>query len=328
MNAYLITGVAGFVGYHLATSLIQQGHCVVGIDSLDDCYDIRLKQWRLGQLAQHRSFWFEHIDISREDGIARISEATNKQRFLAVIHLAARSGIAQSLSNPRACLETNILGTATMLEWCRVRQVPRFVLASSSSVYGKPLNHPCQETDDANHPLSPYAASKKAAEVLCHSYHVLHQIHVGVLRFFTVFGPAGRPDMCLFRFVKWIIEGQQAIVHGEGLQRRDFTFVDDIVRGITASLSVSGFAVVNLGSGYPVTLRHSIGLIEEITGRSALVKYQPRRPGDADLSWADNTRAGDLFGWRPRISHREGLEQMVRWYRDNQYWAKHLIIAD
>jgi nucleoside-diphosphate-sugar epimerase len=229
------------------------------------------------------------------------------------------------VENPWIYLETNVTGTLNLLELCRQQGVRKFVLASTSSLYGKENEMPYRETMDTSRPLSPYAASKKAAESLCYTYHYLYDLDVTVFRYFTVYGPAGRPDMSLFRFTQWIGEGRPVLVYGDGTQQRDFTYVDDIARGTIAGLKPLGYEIINLGSDTPVVLMDAIRLIEELNGKQASLQYQPRHPADVLATWADIGKAERLLGWRPQVSYREGIAALVAWYRENQAWAKDVV---
>lgn len=321
MSHYLITGVAGFIASKVAECLLAQGHSVVGIDNVNDSYDIRLKQWRLSQLDGKPGFEFHRLDITDLPKLRAIWEAKTAQGFDAVINLAARSGVPPSVKNPWIYLETNIVGTLNLLEMCREYEVRKFVLASSSSLYGKGNPIPCREDADTNRPLSPYAASKKGAEALCHSYHHLHGIDITVFRYFTVYGPASRPDMSLFRFMKWITDGQKVRVFGDGSQTRDFTYVEDIAAGTIAGLRPLGFEVINLGSDKPIVLRDAISLLEELIGHKASIDFQPPQPCDIPASWASIEKARRLLDWRPLSTFRAGMTSMVEWYKMNRSWV-------
>jgi len=211
-----------------------------------------------------------------------------------------------------------------LLELCREFEVKKFVIASSSSLYGKDNPSPFRENMDTDHPLSPYAASKKAAESLCYSYHHLYGIDMTVFRYFTVYGPAGRPDMSLFRFVQWISEGRPVKVFGDGRQSRDFTYVEDIARGTIAGLRPMGFEVINLGSDKPVILMDAIRLIEEMIGRKALLEFRPLHPSDVPATWADIKKAKQLLSWHPQVTFHEGVRSLVKWYQDNREWASEI----
>ena len=255
MPTYLVTGAAGFIASRVSERLAAAGHRVIGLDNLNDAYDPRLKQWRLERLMRLPNFVFHRLDVSDAASMERVF---NGEECEAVINLAARAGVRQSVETPGVYLETNATGTLNLLECCRRHGVKKFLLASTSSLYGAHNPMPYREDADTNRPLSPYAASKKAAEALCYSYHHLHGIDVTVVRYFTVYGPAGRPDMSAFRFVQWISEDRPVVVYGDGSQSRDFTYVDDIARGTIAALKPLGFEVINLGSDRPVVLMDAI----------------------------------------------------------------------
>ena len=244
--------------------------------------------------------------------------------FDAIINLAARAGVRQSVLDPAAYIETNLVGTLNLLDLCRETGVRKFVLASTSSLYG--ANNPCPFREDANTdlPLSPYAASKKAAEALVHSYHHLHAIDVTILRYFTVYGPGGRPDMSLFRFVQWISEGRPVTVFGDGTQSRDFTYVDDIARGTIAGLAPLGYEIINLGSDQPIRLNDAISLVERLTSHRARIVHAAPHPSDVTATWANIEKASRLLHWKPQVGFAAGVENLVRWYQDNRDWAQHI----
>ena len=303
----LVTGAAGFIGWKVCELLLEDGHRVTGVDNLNDAYDVRLKQWRLAQLLPRAGFEFHKVDICDLQGLRPLF----KDGFDAVINLAARAGVRYSVENPWVYCETNVGGTLNLLELCRERRIPKFVLASTSSLYGK--NNPVPFREDANTdgPLSPYAASKKAAEALCYSYHHLHGLDVTVLRYFTVYGPAGRPDMALFRFVKWLSEDQPVVIYGDGGQSRDFTYVEDIARGTVAGLKRLGYEVINLGSDRPVVLREALRMIEERMGKKAEIRWEAAHAADMRATWAEIGKARELLGWEPRTELGEGLTALV-----------------
>jgi len=327
---YLVTGVAGFIASKVAEFLLADGHTVVGVDNLNDAYDVRLKRWRLAQLEGRPGFEFHRLDICDRDALCDLFGSQSRignPRFDAVINLAARAGVRQSVENPWVYYETNVTGTLNLLELCREFAVKKFVLASTSSLYGANNARPFREDANTDGPLSPYAASKKAAEALCYTYHYLYDIDVTVLRYFTVYGPAGRPDMSLFRFVQWISEGRPVIVYGDGKQSRDFTYVDDIARGTVAALRPLGFEVINLGSDRPVALEDAIRLVEELVGNKANVEYRPRHPADVLATWADIGKAERLLGWRSRTPFAEGVRRLVDWYQEERAWAREVKTA-
>jgi len=318
MTTYLVTGVAGFIASKVCEFLLADGHKVVGVDNLNDAYDVRLKEWRLERLQGRPDFQFHAVDIREQDQLRDLFSSG----FQAVINLAARAGVRQSVENPWVYVETNITGTLNLLELCKEFEVKKFVLASTSSLYGAKNPMPFREDADTNAPLSPYAASKKGAEALCHSYHYLYDMDITVVRYFTVYGPAGRPDMSLFRFVQWINEGQEVTVFGDGQQSRDFTYVDDIARGTIKALKPLGYETINLGSDKPVVLMEAIHLIEEMVGKKASLDFRPRQPADVMSTWADITKAAQLLEWKPEYDFKRGLESLVHWYQANRDWAK------
>ncbi|MBI2998193.1 MAG: GDP-mannose 4,6-dehydratase [Deltaproteobacteria bacterium] len=320
MSAILVTGTAGFIGSKVSELLLAEGHEVVAIDNLNDAYDVRLKEWRLAQLEGKPGFNYHRLDICDREGLRKLFH----EKFEAVINLAARAGVRQSVENPWVYLDTNVTGTLNLLELCRDFGIKKFVLASTSSLYGANNPLPFREDARTDGPLSPYAASKKAAEVLCHTYHYLYGVDVSVPRFFTVYGPAGRPDMSLFRFVQRISEGLPVTVYGDGMQSRDFTYVDDIARGTLAALKPLGYEIINLGSDQPVVLRDAIQLIERLVDRKARTEFKPRHPADVLATWADISKAKSLLGWRPQTKLEQGVRQLVDWYRQNRAWAKEI----
>lgn len=327
MATYLLTGAAGFIASKVAEFLLADGHTVVGIDNLNDAYDVRLKHWRLAQLEGKPGFEFHRGDICDRVGLRELFErqiANCNSPFDAVINLAARAGVRPSVENPWIYFETNTTGTLNLLELCREFEVKKFVLASSSSLYGNDPALPWREDTDTNRPISPYAASKKAAETLCYTYHYLYGIDVTVFRYFTVYGPAGRPDMMPFRLVRWISEGQPVTVYGDGRQSRDFTYVDDIARGTIAGLKPLGYEVINLGSDQPVVLMDAIRLVEKLVGKKAILVFRPRHPADVLATWADIDGAERHLGWRPELQMSKGMERLAAWYLAERSWAKEI----
>lgn len=322
MATYFVTGCAGFIGSKVAAFLLADGHSVVGVDNLNDAYDVRLKHWRLDSLKGESGFEFHKVDITERESLEVAWKGNRPRDYAAVINLAARAGVRYSVENPWVYFQANVTGTLNLLELCREYNVPKFVVASTSSLYGAHNPRPFREDADTNRPLSPYAASKKAAEVLSYTYHSLHDLDVTVLRYFTVYGPAGRPDMSLFRFTQWISEGHPVQVYGDGSQSRDFTYVDDIARGTIAGLRPLGYEIINLGSDEPVVLMDAIHLIEAALGKSAQIEFMPRHPADVLATWADIGKAGQLLGWRPTLTFGQGVEKVVEWYRINREWVR------
>ena len=316
---YLVTGCAGFIGWKVTEFLIADGHTVIGLDNINDAYHVSVKNWRLAQLQELPRFHFHNIDLCDRAALEQVFDVS----YDAVINLAARAGVRQSVENPWVYIDTNITGTLNLLELCKDKDIKKFVLASTSSLYGAKNPLPFSEDADTNGPLSPYAASKKGAEALCHSYHHLYDIDVTIFRFFTVYGPAGRPDMSAFRFVKWISEGEEVTVYGDGKQSsRDYTYVEDIARGVIAGLKPLGYSVINLGSDSPIVLIDTIRLIEELVGKRAILSHQPFHPADVRATWANIQKAEQLLGWKPQVTFRQGITALVEWYQENRDWVK------
>jgi UDP-glucuronate 4-epimerase len=324
---YLVTGAAGFIASQVSMQLLDQGERVVGVDNLNDYYDVRLKNWRLEQLKSHphaENFSFADIDIEDQAKLRGLFKVEGP--FDAVLNLAARAGVRYSMENPHVYLSTNAEGTLNLLECMRVHGCKKLVLASTSSLYaGQKM--PFTEDLAVNEPLSPYAASKKAGELMAYSYHKLYQMDVSVVRYFTVFGPAGRPDMSPYRFIKWIAEEETILMFGDGSQSRDFTYVDDIARGTIAAIQDVGYEIINLGGGRnPVSLNTIISKLEELLGKKAKIDHKPFHVADLMETWADISKAKNLLGWEPQVSLDEGLEQSVQWYMDNQHWLKEVQV--
>lgn len=312
---YLVTGAAGFIAAKTTELLLQDGHEVVGIDNLNDYYDVRLKEHRLEALKPSKNFQFQKIDIEDRSALAKIFK---DNKFDGVLNLAARAGVRYSMEHPQVYMTTNAMGTLNLLDLMNEHGVKKMVLASTSSLYaGQPM--PFIETLPVNTPISPYAASKKAAEVMAYTYSFLYKIDVSVVRYFTVYGPAGRPDMSVFRFIKWIDEGTPIELFGDGTQARDFTYVDDIARGTIAALKPVGYEVINLGGGNnPIDLMTVIGMIEKFLGKKAKITNKAFHIADVKETWADITKANTLLGWKPSVSLEEGLKRSVEWHLANK----------
>jgi len=319
----LVTGAAGFIASQVCSQLLDQGEQVVGVDNLNDYYDVRLKEWRLQQLENHpnaKNFYFEKLDIENQESLKALFK--NQGQIDVVLNLAARAGVRYSMENPHVYLSTNAEGTLNLLECMRENGCKKFVLASTSSLYaGQKM--PFTEDLAVNEPLSPYAASKKAAELMAYSYYKLYQMDVSVVRYFTVFGPAGRPDMSPYRFIKWIAEGETIQMLGDGSQSRDFTYVDDIASGTIAAIQNVGYEIINLGGGRnPVSLNTIISRLEELLGNKAKINYKPFHIADLMETWANIEKAKNLLGWEPKVSLDEGLEKSVSWYMENCKWLR------
>jgi nucleoside-diphosphate-sugar epimerase len=346
MARYLVTGVAGFIASRVAEMLLAAGHAVVGLDNLNDYYDVRLKDYRLAKLLDETApfgpdaknsryagggrrtaaggrFVFEQADV---EDLAALEKLFLEFKFDAVFNLAARAGVQASLENPHIYLRTNAHGTLNLLECQRKFGVRKMVLASTSSLYaGCPL--PFTEDQPVNTPLSPYAATKKAAEMLAHSHHKMHGLDVTVVRYFTVFGPAGRPDMSIFRFIQWIEQGNPIQLFGDGTQSRDFTFVDDIARGTILAAKPLGYEIINLGGGRnPISLQTVIASLEKMLEKKSRNTGHPFHAADIKETWADIAKANKLLGWRPEISFADGVAATVAWHNENRVWLREILL--
>lgn len=336
MATYMITGAAGFIGSNVVEQLLARGDTVIGVDNVNDAYDVRLKDWRLDSLDNRfgldgsGSFTFHRTDICDRRALATLFEkhTAGSATIDGVINLAARAGVRPSVENPWIYNDANSTGTLNLLDLCVTHDVPKFVLSSTSSLYGGDNPRPYSETVSTDRPLSPYAASKKAAEVMCYTYHYLHGIDVTVLRYFTVYGPAGRPDMSLFRFTQWISEGRTVQVFGDGRQERDFTYVEDVARGSIAALQPVGYEIINLGNDSPHELIETIRIIEKLTGKEARIEYSEAHRADVRATWANIDKARTMLGWEPETDLEDGLRKLVEWYDANREWARDILTGE
>ncbi len=332
----LVTGAAGFVGMHTAQALLARGDEVVGLDNLNDYYDPALKQARLDQLAKyqganHAGFHFVKMDVADTNAMLKLAA---DEKFDAVVHLAAQAGVRYSLQNPLAYVQANLVGFVNVLEACRHNNVKHLVFASSSSVYGGNAHMPFAEADAVDHPVSLYAATKKSNELLAHTYSHLYGLPTTGLRFFTVYGPWGRPDMALFKFTRAIIANEPIDVYGHGQQQRDFTYIDDIVHGVVATLdaipnanpsfdrmhpdaatSWAPYRVFNIGNHQPVDLMDFIATLEQSIGKTAQKNMLPMQPGDVSATYAETSRLEQAVGFAPKTPLAQGVAKFVQWYR-------------
>lgn len=348
----LVTGVAGFIAARTTELLLQSGHEVVGVDNLNNYYDIRLKLYRLqsilklsgadqeilDQISPERdfiesfsepskikseNFEFNLLDIEDKNSVRELFE---KYQFDAVLNLAARAGVRYSMIDPDVYMRTNAMGTLNLMDAMRDTGCKKMVLASTSSLYaGQPM--PFSEDLAVNTPISPYAASKKAAEMLAYSYHHLYNLDISIVRYFTVFGPAGRPDMSIFRFIKWIDEGQPIELFGDGSQSRDFTYVDDIAKGTIAAMKPLGYEIINLGGGKnPVSLNEIIAFIEKSLNKRAKIKYLPFHIADIKETWAKIDRAKAILNWTPVENIFDGVQKSINWFKGNRSWISKVVL--
>jgi UDP-glucuronate 4-epimerase len=327
----MVTGAAGFIGYHVSRRLLAEGCEVIGIDSINDYYDPKLKHDRLHQLADESKFHFAHVDLCDYSGLKDTFERHSPG---IVIHLAAQAGVRHSLRHPMAYIHSNVVGFMNILEECRYRNVPHLVYASSSSVYGLNSRLPFSVHDPADHPVSLYAASKRADELMAHTYSHLYALPTTGLRFFTVYGPWGRPDMACYKFVEAILEDGAVTLYGDGSALRDFTYVDDVVEGVVRAAnkpatpnplwspeepdpgtSWAPWRLFNIGHGEQVTVRRLVELLEDLLQRRAKIIYEPEQPGDVPVTHADTAELDEYVDFTPRVSLEEGLREFVDWFR-------------
>lgn len=315
----LVTGTAGFIGFHLAKKLLEEGNIVIGIDSVNNYYDVRVKEKRNEILLKNKGYIFYKQDIS---DYKRIEEIIKKENPKAIIHLAAQAGVRYSLTNPWAYETANNLGTMNIFEAAKNNKIKRVIFASSSSVYGANKKIPFSENDRTDTQVSLYGASKKSNEVLAYSYHHLYGIETAGLRFFTVYGPLGRPDLALFKFVKNILLNKPIGVYNNGDMGRDFTYVEDIVSGIIGALNKKGlkYEIYNLGGNNPIKLMRFIELIQKNLGKKAEINYLPMQPGDVKETYADISKAEREIGYKPKTKIEEGIKIFCSWFLENKDW--------
>ncbi|MDR5865922.1 NAD-dependent epimerase [Halomonas koreensis] len=320
----LITGMAGFIGHAVARRLSGRGHEILGVDNLNAYYDVALKQARLDDLGDCPDVRFRRLDLADREATARLFA---EEGFDRVVHLAAQPGVRYSLENPHAYADANLIAHLNVLEGCRHQRVEHLVYASSSSVYGANDKVPFATDDNVDHPISLYAATKKANELMAHTYAHLYELPTTGLRFFTVYGPWGRPDMAMFKFARAVLAGEPIEIYNHGEMSRDFTYIDDIVEGIVRILDVvpgrgtdeaaggAPYALYNIGHGSPVALMDFVRAVEAATGRQAICDFQPMQPGDVPRTWADTEALFAATGYRPRVGVEEGVRRFVDWYR-------------
>ena len=311
----LVTGCAGFIGSHVAEELLKRGDSVVGVDNINDYYDVKFKKQNLEILKKYPGFVFYKEDICDYGALKKIFE---KEKPDKIVHLAARAGVRPSIEKPLLYEEVNVKGTLNLLGLAKDCKVKSFVFASSSSVYGNQKKIPFSETDNVDNPISPYAATKKAGELLCHTYHHLYSMKIACLRFFTVYGPRGRPDMAPYLFVQGVMGGTPITKYGDGKSKRDYTFIADIAKGvITAVDKELEFEIINLGNNKPVELNEFISIVEKLTDKKAVINNMPMQPGDVNITYADIRKAKKLLGYKPETGFEAGMQIFVEWYKKN-----------
>ncbi|WP_127959792.1 NAD-dependent epimerase [Serratia microhaemolytica] len=319
---YLVTGAAGFIGYHVAARLLAQGHSVVGVDNLNDYYDVELKKCRLTNLLAFEQFDFRKLDIADDVALAALFAS---EQFTRVIHLAAQAGVRYSIDNPEAYVSANLVGYFNILQGCRQAKVEHLIYASSSSVYGANKSLPFKTTDSVDHPVSFYAATKKANELMAHAYSHLYDIPTTGLRFFTVYGPWGRPDMALFKFTDAIYKDKPIDIYNHGVMSRDFTYIDDVVEALVRvadlvpqkdnDITAAPYKIYNIGNSSPVKLMDCISALENSIGKVAIKNYLPMQAGDVTDTYSDNTQLYQDINYTPKIGITEGVAKFVAWYQ-------------
>lgn len=310
METILVTGGAGFIGSHVCEALLKKGEKVIGIDDFNDYYDPKVKRKNISGFLSNKKFKIYEADIRNFDSLEKIF---SENKIDKVVHLAARAGVRPSIKYPLLYEEVNIKGTLNLLELSK--NVKNFVFASSSSVYGNNKKVPFSEIDNVDNPISPYAATKKSGELLCYTYHHLYNIPITCLRFFTVYGPRGRPDMAVYKFTKAIKEGKSIEIYGDGTSKRDYTYIEDILQGIISALENNlSYEIINLGESKTVELNYLVSIIEKEIGKKAKIIKMSLQPGDVDITYADISKANKLLGYNPKTPIESGIKKFVEWF--------------
>ncbi len=312
LKTILITGAAGFIGSHLSERLLQEGSRIICLDNLDTFYDPQIKRENLKPLLAINNFTMIEGDIR---DLKLLTDIFEGNRIDIIVHIAARAGVRPSIKEPLLYYDVNVRGTTNLLEMAKNYNVKKFIFASSSSVYGENKKVPFSEDDNVDYPISPYAATKKAGELISFTYHHLYGIPVSCLRFFTVYGPGQRPEMAIHKFTRLIYEGKSIPVYGDGTSRRDYTYIDDIIAGITASVNAElGYEIINLGESKTIRLTELISLIEDNLQKKAIIEWLPDQPGDVPVTFADISKARKLLGYAPCVDIKEGVGRFVEWF--------------
>jgi len=315
----LVTGAAGFIGSHLAERLLADGHAVTAVDNFDEFYDPRIKRRNISRCTENDKFRLIEADIRDADAMEKVVA----DGIDVIVHLAAKAGVRPSIAQPLLYADVNVNGTMVLLEAAAKHNIKKFIFASSSSVYGNNKKVPFSEDDNVDFPISPYAATKKAGELICHTYHHLHAIDITCLRFFTVYGPRQRPDLAIYKFACLIENGKPIPVFGDGTMMRDFTYIDDIIDGVVAAIGkCAGFNIYNLGESRPITVNDLTRKIEEALGKKAVREFLPAQPGDVERTYADVTKAVGQLGYNPRTTIEDGLAKFVQWFRRDSRKAR------
>src|SRR3989338_2879389 len=311
----LVTGAAGFIGSHVCEALVKEEKQVIGIDNFNDYYDSKTKEKNIEAIKGSKNFALYREDIKNIDSLKKIFKNNKTEK---IIHLAARVGVRPSISVPDIYIKDNIQGTLNMLELAKENGIRTFVFGSSSSVYGGNKKIPFSENDDANNQISPYGFTKRSCELLCNTYYNLYGMNIACLRFFTVYGPRGRPDMAIYKFAKMMNEGKEIEVYGDGTSKMDYTYVSDIVKGILMALEKNrGFEIINMGNNNPVILKDVISLIENNLGKKAKIKMAEMRQGDMQVTYANISKAKKLLGWSPEVKFNEGIKKFAEWFKNS-----------
>jgi UDP-glucuronate 4-epimerase len=311
----LVTGAAGFIGSHLCHRLLADDWAVVGVDNFDSYYDPRIKRRNISNCLKNKNFLLVEADVRDSEAMDRVVD----EDIRIIVHLAAMAGVRPSIARPLLYADVNVNGTMAVLELAKRRQIEKFIFGSSSSIYGNNKKIPFSENDNVDFPISPYAATKKAGELICHTYHHLYGMSVTCLRFFTVYGPRQRPDLAIYKFVKLIEQGKPIDVYGDGTMMRDFTYIDDIIDGIVSAMGrCNGFNIYNLGESQPVSVNDLITEIEKVVGKKAARQYQPAPPGECLRTYADITKAAKELGYHPSTSIQAGLQKFTAWLREQE----------
>jgi len=323
---FIVTGAAGFIGYHTAKKILEDGNRVIGIDNINDFYDIKLKNERIKSLEQFDKFEIKKIDLKSKKDVLDLQNSL--PNISSMIHLAAFAGVRTSITDPWSYQDNNVNATLNLLELCKIANIKNFSLASTSSVYGDSKSIPTKESDTSSFPLSPYAASKISAELLAFTYNYHFDINVAILRFFTVYGPFGRPDMVIFKFIKSILDNKPITIYGDGNQTRDFTFVTDVANALIKSINQKGFEVYNVGGGKAISVNNLVKLIEKYLDKNAIINNIERDPSDIEHSLADITKIKNKLNWDPKYNIEKGVIETGKWFLENQEFINSIKIQE